>query len=227
MVALSGAGWKLAPCLISLVEEADSIAPSRSRIADGSIGDTAHASRTSDHNPAYGWVTAVDLTHDPGGGFDAHARARLAIGRQDHRIKYVISKRQIARSYWSTVSSSNQPVNRSEVVSGRIPPWAWAHYTGSNPHDRHAHFSVNNAPASRNDTSPWWPHSPATQPKPTTEDKDDMHAGLIIAAYAERYGELSKQVGKDMTTWIHAVYAKPPAERDGAVAYIRAQLGLT
>ena len=64
-------------------------------------------------------------------------------------------------------------------------------------------------------------------PAPAQEDFDDMHAGLIIAAYAERYGELSKQVGKDMTTWIHAVYAKPPAERDGAVAYIRAQLGLS
>lgn len=61
---------------------------------------------------------------------------------------------------------------------------------------------------------------------PTQEDTDDMHAGLIIAAYAERYGELSKQVGRDITTWIHAVYAKPPAERDGAVAYIRAALGL-
>lgn len=57
-------------------------------------------------------------------------------------------------------------------------------------------------------------------------EEDDMHAGLIIAAYAERYGELSKQVGHDITVWIHEVYSKPPAERDGAVAYIRKALGL-
>lgn len=167
MVAKSGRGWKLAPCLIAAEAEADRLAPRRNRKADGSIGDQAHQSRTSDHNPVSGWVCAIDLTHDPAGGFDAHARARMAVARHDHRIKYVISNGQIARSYSSRVTSSNRAVNRGEERNGHIPPWVWANYTGSNPHRHHAHFSVRNEPAARDDTSPWWP---TTTPAPPEDD---------------------------------------------------------
>lgn len=63
---------------------------------------------------------------------------------------------------------------------------------------------------------------------PQQEDYDDMHAGEIIASYIEAYGNPTKQQGKDMRAWIHAVYAKPTkAERDGGVAYVRQQLGLS
>jgi hypothetical protein len=163
MVALAGSGWQLAPCLVSMYDEANRLAPNRNRKADGSIGDTAHASRTSDHNPANGFVTALDLTHAPETGFDAHARARMVIARRDQRIKYVISNRMIARSY----------------SSGGSPPWTWKPYTGSNPHVFHAHFSVNNTVAARNNTSAWWPHS-SQEDELTMAQIDEIMAKLEV-----------------------------------------------
>lgn len=160
MVALAGRGWQLAPCLVSLVDEANDIAPKRIRTADGSIGDLAHASRASDHNPSGGYVTAVDLTHAPASGFDAHARARMVVARRDHRIKYVISNRQIARGY----------------AKPGIPAWTWVPYTGANAHVAHAHFSVVNTPNARDDRSPWWPTNPrpVTPPPPVRQEDDVM-----------------------------------------------------
>lgn len=61
-VAKSGYRWQLAPSLISLETEADRIAPRRSRVSDGSIGDPNHSNRISDHNPSGGFVHAIDIT---------------------------------------------------------------------------------------------------------------------------------------------------------------------
>lgn len=123
----------------SILDQATALWPNRSRISDGTIGDPAHAARTSDHNPdARGIVHAADLTHDPANGCDAHYwadQARLRAQRGDEpRLKYVISNRRIA-----------------SPTDG----WAWRTYTGSNPHDHHAHFSVNSGPV-ENDDSPWF-----------------------------------------------------------------------
>lgn len=185
MVATSGKGWKLAPCLVAMEAEADELAPKRSDGSDGSIGDQAHAERKSGHNPDNGWVCALDLTHDPGGGFDAHARARTLIAGHDPRVRFVISNRQVARSYWSAVTSRNRPVNPAEAVGGRIPPWCWAHYSGSNPHVAHAHFEVPNTAATRDDRSPWWP---STAQPPAVPQEDDHMLTVIIHIYEEHEG---------------------------------------
>jgi hypothetical protein len=43
-----------------------------SKDSDGSIGDEHHSARASDHNPdEHGVVHAIDITHDPKGGFDS------------------------------------------------------------------------------------------------------------------------------------------------------------
>jgi hypothetical protein len=126
-----------------MYDEANDIAPNRNRLADGSIGDAAHAARKSGHNPSGGYVHALDLTHAPASGFDAHARARMVIARRDPRIKFVISDRMIAASY----STSSRRA------------WVWGPYSGSNPHSLHAHFEINETPTARNDTSSWWPHA--------------------------------------------------------------------
>lgn len=141
MVAHSGPGWRLAPSLIAMEREADRLAPGRNRASDGSIGDSAHAARISDHNPSDGIVHALDLTHDPAGGFDAHSRARQLAARRDPRLKYVISRGQI----W----------NRRH---------GWRRYVGTNPHNSHAHFSVTDESIA--DISPWFVGAPA----PPTEE---------------------------------------------------------
>lgn len=132
----SGGEWRLAPSLVALWQQANAIAPNRSRRSDGSIGDRAHQARKSDHNPQESgkvdWVDGIDITHDPDGGLDIHAWARQMAARREPRLDYVISNRWI----WSR-------------RTGR-----WSRYTGPNPHTAHAHFSVHDG--GRFDTSSWF-----------------------------------------------------------------------
>lgn len=112
-------------------------APLRSRVSDGWIGDAAHATRTSDHNPwvldgKTGIVTALDITNDPIQGVDGNVLSRALI--RDPRVKYVIWNRQI----WS-----------------RQKP-TWRAYTGKNPHNHHVHVSVSSDKDKYDDdTLPW------------------------------------------------------------------------
>ena len=160
MVAQRGRGWVLAPSLVAMEAEANRLVPSRSKASDGSIGDTLHSARTSDHNPDGGVVDAIDLTHDPRGGFDVHALARKVSARGDRRIKYIISAGQI----WNPA---------------RDKPGAWRNYSGSNQHTKHAHYSVLNG--GRDDTSPWFSSTPAPTPdQPINYDEDDDMAVILV-----------------------------------------------
>lgn len=134
------ASWRLANSLTKLREQANIYAPKRSKSMDGTIGDAAHQSRTSDHNPwvkdaGRGVVTALDLTHDPKGGFDSHAFAEHLRVTRDPRIKYVISNRRI--------------------FSATASPWQWRKYSGSNPHIAHMHVSVASSKALYDDARSW------------------------------------------------------------------------
>ena len=145
----------LAPSLIAARNEANAIAPRRRRTSDGWLGDAAHQARESDHNPTsvggQQMVHALDLSHDPAGGFDAHAHARNIAARHDPRVKYIISNRQI----WNPSVSPN-----------------WRPYRGTNGHTIHIHISIRPTTAARNDTSPWFgasipfPTPPTTSPDP-------------------------------------------------------------
>jgi hypothetical protein len=117
--------WKLAKSLETLRKQINEKYPNRSKVSDGTIGDTAHSSRTSDHNPnSRGDVCAFDLTHDPKNGVDCNKIAAALITGRDKRIKYLIWNRQICSSVTA--------------------PWRWRTYTGSNPHTKHLHISVGN-----------------------------------------------------------------------------------
>lgn len=121
-------GWRLALSLQTLRDEFNEAFPSRDRTSDGTIGDQAHSSRASRHNPnRHGVVTALDITHDPESGCDVHAIARR-LARDPHpELAYIISDRQIASR----------------------PYFNWGSYGGSNPHTRHAHFAVGVGPDSQ------------------------------------------------------------------------------
>lgn len=114
--------WRLAGSLIRLRDQVNAQAPNRSRASDGTIGDAAHAASASDHNPnGAGVVCAMDITHDPNGGLDAHALANHLITHRNSQLKYVISDSRIA---------------------GAWTGWRWTPYYGSNPHNKHIHVSV-------------------------------------------------------------------------------------
>lgn len=148
--------WHLPPAVSSALKEATRRWPKRSRRMDGTIGDVAHSARTSDHNPdERGAVLAFDLTHDPASGCDAHALIRAAVARRDPRVKYAISQGRI----WSKKHANH----------------GWRPYKGSNPHERHAHISVDHR--FENDVSPWWPAPPTPEPTPV---EDDMQSGFLF-----------------------------------------------
>lgn len=122
--------WRTAKSLDVLRAQINAEFPGRDKSADGTIGDEAHSSRASDHNPNSARVVcAMDITHDPAHGLDAGKVADTLRLSGDPRIKYVISNRRIA--------NSGKP---------------WRKYTGSNPHDHHFHVSVH---GNYDSTAPW------------------------------------------------------------------------
>lgn len=133
--------------------------PGRNKKSDGWIGDAAHASKASDHNPhvkdgSTGVVTALDVTHDPASGCDAGILADVLVASRDPRIKYVIWNRRI-------IAGDPGP-----------SPWTWRKYTGINPHNMHVHVSVRPTKSLYDDTSPWAvpggaaPDTPSAPPPP-------------------------------------------------------------
>ena len=133
--------WRVARSLDKLLAQLNALAPRRSKVSDGSIGDAAHASRDSDHNPWYKLgghplVTARDYTHDPDGGLDCHALAAALVRSRDTRIKYIIWDRRICSG------------------AGTPSAWMWRAYKGANPHTKHLHLSVVATPAC-DDTREW------------------------------------------------------------------------
>jgi hypothetical protein len=164
--------WYVARSLNLLREEVNQSAPNRSKRSDGSIGDAAHSSRTSDHNPCscHQAVCARDITHDPKGGFDSYAfadwlRLRCQSGVED-RVKYVISNSRIA-----------SPRNG----------WVWRSYTGANPHDKHVHVSVEHGTEVFNKTSPWGWWTPPPEPPPPT-------GGFLMALTDSQQAEVYERV---------------------------------
>lgn len=127
------ASWRLARSLEVLRDEIRARHPGTTV---WTIGDQAHASGWSDHNPtSAGVVCAIDVLGDRGldlGWFAEQVR------RGNHpALKYVIFNRKIASR-----------------------GGGWRTYTGSNPHSTHVHVSVGVGPDGRSsgpydNTAPW------------------------------------------------------------------------
>jgi hypothetical protein len=129
--------WRAAKSIVQLQRDLDRAHPGRKK-PDGIIGDAAHASRKSDHNPnSAGVVQAIDISE--GGGLADRALADRLLASHDKRIKYIISEGRIGSSY----------------KSGGAMEWTWRPYTGSNAHMSHVHLSVVDDPALYDDESPW------------------------------------------------------------------------
>lgn len=124
-----------------MVAEVNAHAPNRSKISDGGIGDPAHASRDSDHNPNDAGVwRARDVTHDPTHRLDAGDLAR--------RIASMLGKHPALGSGAYVIW------NRRIISTDRIGE-GWRVYTGSNPHDKHCHISVATAARGYDSRAAW------------------------------------------------------------------------
>lgn len=145
----------LIPCLDQLFKEFNQIAPSRDKATDGWIGDSAHRSRSSDHNPDETGATpdedsdSIDEVHaiDVDDGLRAsftmeqvvqyiigECRKSGTSGKDKGRLKYIIYNKRI----WSASNG-----------------WGQKSYTGDNPHTEHAHFSAEYDSKYSNDRSTW------------------------------------------------------------------------
>lgn len=129
--------WQIIPVITQLRGEFNAIAPTRATGADGTIGDQAHADKTSDHNPdetgavpirdadKVNEVHALDITTDlrtP--GLTMETIVQFLLGRcrsgAEKRLRYIIFDRRI----W-------------EAANG----WRQKAYNLADPHTGHAHFS--------------------------------------------------------------------------------------
>jgi hypothetical protein len=178
--------WRLAKSLETLRAQINAAAPNRSKTADGSIGDAAHASRSSDHNPhvrdgKIGVVTAIDITHDPRHGVDCDSIAAALKGSGDPRIKYIIWNRRI----WNPDVAPD-----------------WRAYAGSNPHSKHLHLSVRADRARYDDTRPWsWggamanPAAAPADPRPMLIEGVTGHEVYVARAKEALIAALQKEKG--------------------------------
>ena len=133
--------WVLTRGLGTVRAEFNSVFPDRDKTSDGTIGDQAHQTSASGHNPdrtgraeykdgdSLDEVRAIDVDRDlvPGSGTDwmelvVQYLVRKARAGGYIPFRYIIYKRRI----WS-----------------RTDGWQTRTYTGSNAHDKHAHFSGN------------------------------------------------------------------------------------
>jgi hypothetical protein len=131
--------WVLTRGQTTVRNEFNAVFPGRDKASDGSKGDPAHAASVSGHNPdrtgraeykdgdSLDEVRAIDVDRDlvPGSGTDwmelvVQYLVRKARAGGYIPFRYIIYKRRI----WS-----------------RTDGWQTRTYTGSNAHDKHAHFS--------------------------------------------------------------------------------------
>lgn len=122
--------WYLAPALAVGRAEVNRRWPNRDKASDGTIGDTAHQATRSDHNEnARGSVNAWDMDKDG-------VNVWIVISAfQDHPSSH----------YWI--------YNRE--IADRDDGWRRRPYEGSNPHDKHVHFSIRQSAAAEQNTTPW------------------------------------------------------------------------
>ena len=162
------ASWHLAPSLAQLRREINTRWPNRDKASDGTIGDTAHSSRASDHNPnSRGSVNAIDIDED---GIDAWGLVSLLI--TDPRVYYVIYEGRI----WQ----------RKYGFKPRP-------YTGINAHRKHVHVSIIQSVTAEQNTAPWGvaqigassgvkpstggsAKPSTTNPKPNQSEEDELMA---------------------------------------------------
>lgn len=166
--------WRVAKSLLMLRGQVNVKFPDRKKDWDGTIGDEAHASRSSDHNPwvqdaSGGVVTAMDITHDPAHGVDSYKMAEQLRLSHDPRIKYIISNRRIA--------------------SSEVSSWEWRLYNGTNPHDHHVHVSVKADVKHYDDEAPWEIPMLGKVPSVTSSDIN-LHDGVWLQRRLNELGAL-------------------------------------
>ncbi len=154
--------WRVCPALAVLANQVDARFPTRSKLSDGTIGDAAHRSRKSDHNPDPDEsVNARDWTDDPSVGFSVKQFAAELIAADDARLRYMI----LGQKIW-------------------LRGVGWTRYGGA--FHRHLHTSIYHDER-ENDTRAWKipmlgaPVDPSPLHFPTSPQEDDDMPGFLVS----------------------------------------------
>jgi hypothetical protein len=140
----------LIDCLDALREEFNTIAPDRDTSSDGWIGDAAHADRPSDHNPDETGATSYE---------DADSRDEVHAIDVDDTLRCDVSMEDCVQVILARCRSGQERRLHYIIYERRIweddDDWREQYYSGSNPHDQHAHFSACYESDNESDTSSW------------------------------------------------------------------------
>ena len=147
--------WHLAPSLVQLRNEVNARWPHRPKGSDGTVGDTSHSARKSDHNPnARDSVNAFDITY-PG----VDPKAIIAAVSKHPAGNYVIFNRKIYT---------------------RSNGWKAEPYSGASPHTEHLHVSILQTVAAEQSKAKWLtvaPVRPVRKPLPAYPGKSAFQVG--------------------------------------------------
>ena len=161
--------WRVGLSIETIGKQVDALWPGRGKASDGTLGNTAHQNRRSDHNPnildaGFKVVTAIDITDHDASGADMAVCAEAIRVAQDARVKYCIHNRRMFASYTKPHRAA----------------WEWGPYTGSNAHLSHMHLSVSKNKALYDDGAAW----------PIGEDQEDNDVEYwitLLKAQADPY----------------------------------------
>ena len=87
--------WRVGLSIETMGKQVDALWPGRGKASDGTLGNTAHQNRRSDHNPnisdgPFDVVTAIDITDDDAAGADMALVAEAIRVARDNRVKYCL-----------------------------------------------------------------------------------------------------------------------------------------
>lgn len=123
------AGWYLNTFLTTWRAHVNAKYSGRTKLSDGTIGDTAHAATSSQHNPdSDGSVDAWDC--------DVNL---LGTGNQTGSNGEVLAMRGLIAEFQKQPQAQLWIFQR-QISNRDIGPWKVRPYTGPSPHDHHCHF---------------------------------------------------------------------------------------
>jgi hypothetical protein len=177
--------WRPARSLTTFKTQINAAHPDRPTASDGMLASAAHTSvnPSSDHEPRIihgeNVVCAIDVTKDTW----TQATVDALVASRDSRIKYLIWQRRFCAG----------------VDGWGSPRWVWVPYTGSNPHDKHFHLSVN--AGNCDDTRPWsigqLEDDMAASDVKAINENTNIRTGILDKNSADRTAMILKAVAAD------------------------------
>lgn len=177
--------WRNCSASVTLANELSARWPLRDHESDGTIGDSAHASRNSDHNPwvidgGIGVVRARDVDEDLDGN--------KGNGYMDARVlfEHLLA---LARAGDNRLNGGGYLIYEKKIYSEKNN-WEGRDYNGPNAHAHHLHISFSLNKAGYDSTAPWGIFPVSGSPKPQQPQQPTTPEGPFMALTDKEQREL-------------------------------------